>query len=99
MQISDLTSNPALTVERIRSEGLDALRAGQQLPARVTAPTAQGQARIELGGHSIPVRTELPLKGHEQLLVEVVRARAPLELRVVPQQPAAGCRRFRFRPH
>ena len=89
MQISDLTSNPALTVERIRSEGLDALRAGQQLPARVIAPTAQGQARIELGGHSIPVRTELPLKGHEQLLVEVVRARAPLELRVVPQPPAA----------
>ena len=66
MQITDLTINPRLIIEQIRSQGLELLRTGQVVQASVIEPTKQGVAKLSIGGTEVLARTQVSLSAGER---------------------------------
>lgn len=83
MQITDLTINPRLIIEQIRSQGLELLRAGQVIQATVIEPTKQGIAKLSIGGTEVQARTQVSLVAGERLILDVVKAGKLPELRLI----------------
>ena len=85
MQISDLISNPRLTVENVRSDALAKLRPGQIVQARVLNASSAGSLRLRIGNVEIAARTPLQFNAGERLTLSVVRTAAPIELKLLHQ--------------
>lgn len=83
MQITDLTINPRLVIEQIRSQGLELLRSGQVIQASVIDPTKQGVVKLSIGGTEVLARTQISLSAGERLILDVVKAGKLPELRLI----------------
>lgn len=86
MKISDLTANPRLTLERVRSETLSSLRPGQQVQARVISQTNSGNTRLQIGGAAVNARTPMRFDAGQRLVLEVVDRSTPQTLKLIRQQ-------------
>jgi hypothetical protein len=85
MQISDLISNPRLTVEMARNKVLQDLRAGQILHARVLTPSAHNRVKLQIGAAEIFARTRTSLTQGQRIILDVVKTGPLPELRLLQQ--------------
>lgn len=85
MKISDLTANPRLTLERVRSETLSSLRPGQKVQARVVSQTNSGNTKLQIGRTEVNARTPMQFDAGQRLTLEVVDRSTPLTLKLIRQ--------------
>ena len=83
MQISDLTSNPRILVERARSNALEHLRPGQLIEAKVLTRDAQNGIKLQIGDTVVLAKTQLSLPPGQKVTLSVAKAPNPLELIVL----------------
>ncbi len=97
MDITSLISMPRLTVETIRSEALNKLLPGQILNARVLSATHGSQVRLNIQGNEVRAHTGIQMAAGERLLLSVVRAGNPMQMRVIRGTPESLVQSRAFR--
>jgi hypothetical protein len=87
MQISDLSANPRLVIEQVRSNALQELMPGKTVTAQVISSGREQNAVIEIGKTRLQVKSEIPLHRGDRLTVQVMKGGRNPELQLV-REPA-----------